>query len=184
VYHSWTAHDAASTTQAPSVISPICRKTKCMRRRRANGERETALPETKVYVHRTGALPPDGPQVTFVGRGSDHRPAAGAKDRLGAKEPKNQGKNVSSLSHGFLPLHIKRLMGRFQQRFIFLCWFSRPDGENNSEHASAPRSRRRACTACRCKLSATSELLSRYVARPVARRLCSGIHLETAAART
>jgi hypothetical protein len=38
-------------------------------------------------------------------RGSDHKPAAGAEDRLGANEPKNQSENVARFSHGFFPLH-------------------------------------------------------------------------------
>jgi hypothetical protein len=38
-------------------------------------------------------------------RGSDHKRAVGAEDRLGANEPKNQGKNVARVSDGFFPLH-------------------------------------------------------------------------------
>ncbi|MGA7239843.1 MAG: hypothetical protein WBY44_29455 [Bryobacteraceae bacterium] len=41
--------------------------------------------------------------IASVGCGSDHKPAVGAEDRLGAKEPNNQGKNVSRFSHGFFP---------------------------------------------------------------------------------
>jgi hypothetical protein len=41
---------------------------------------------------------------SHLSRGSDHKPAARAKDRLGAKEPKNEGNEVSRFSHGcFLP---------------------------------------------------------------------------------
>ena len=37
---------------------------------------------------------------------SDHKPARSrAEDRLDAKKPKNQGKNISRFSHGFFSLH-------------------------------------------------------------------------------
>jgi hypothetical protein len=39
----------------------------------------------------------------FPGRSLDHKPAVGAEDRLGAKEPLNEDQNVSRSSHGHFP---------------------------------------------------------------------------------
>ena len=79
---------------------------------------------------------PGGPRIASVGRGSDHKPAVCTEDRLGAKEPKNQGKNISRCSHGFLPLHIRRTMRRVREGFIIFRWFLRPDDENHSERGT------------------------------------------------
>jgi hypothetical protein len=50
----------------------------------------------------------------------------GTKDRLGAKEPKNQGKNVPSFSHGSTAAHetadAKRFSGDLFFALVFKGW--------------------------------------------------------------
>jgi hypothetical protein len=92
--------------------------------------------DTAVYAAGRAHWRPGGQRVASVGcRGSDHRPAVGIEDRLGAEEPRNQGKNVSCFSHGSLPLHIRQPM-RKGPAGIYLALASRPDGEYNSGHGA------------------------------------------------